>query len=481
MNKIRVRFAPSPTGYLHVGGARTAIYNYLFAKKNDGKFYLRIEDTDKERSSSSMVEQIINSLNWLGLQADGEIYFQSDHDSEHRKLVEELLKRGKAYRCFCSPEEIKAKKEAAIKEKRSDKYDRTCLKLTPREIEENLEQGKPFAVRLKIEEGMTSFDDPVLGKITVNNENIDDFIIARRDGSPVYHLAVVHDDHQMGISHVIRGNDHLSNTAKQIQIYKAMQWPIPYFAHLPLITGTDKKRLSKRHGAASIEEFKDKGILPEALFNYLALLGWSPSGDKDIFSVEELIELFALNNVNKNSAVFDEKKLFWMNGEYVSQMSAEELWERLSRFEAYEEYRETDKEYLLQVIELLKSRLKTPGEFFSRGFYFFKAPEKYDSKGIKKYFKDQNTKERLQKLIDKWQELKEFTAEGTENVLRELCAAEEISAAKLIHPVRLIVTGATVSPSLFEVLQLIGKHEIIKRIEHFIENYENLITAEEAD
>ena len=470
MSCIKVRFAPSPTGYLHVGGARTAIFNWLFAQKHCGKFLLRIEDTDKKRSSEEMVQQILRSLSWLGLKHDGNVYYQSEHINEHKKIAEQLLNFGKAYRCFCDDEEIKRKKQQAVQEKKSDKYDRTCLKLNSQEIDNNLKSSKSFVIRLKIDEGYTIINDSVLGKIKIKNKEIDDFVLIRSDGTPVYHLAVVVDDYNMGITHVIRGNDHLSNTAKQIQIYKTMQWIIPQFAHLPLIMGEDNKRLSKRHRAASVDEFRNKGILTNALFNYLSLLGWSTSEDNEIFSKEELTNKFSLKDINKKSAIFDEKKLYWMNGQYISALPDEEILEYLKHHKYPEEIKEKGKNYLLKTISLIKSKIKTIDEFYEHGFYFFQAPKQFDEKGLKKHFKNEETINWIEQLFIIWKENNDFNPQELENELRILAEKLKITAAKLIHPIRLIVTGGTVSPSLFEMLQLIGKHEVIKRIEWFLKN-----------
>jgi glutamyl-tRNA synthetase len=315
LDEIRVRFAPSPTGFLHVGGARTAIFNWLFARNKSGKFLLRIEDTDPERSKSELSVQIIRSMNWLGMEADEPIVYQALNMSRHRDVVEELLKTGKAYYAFETPEELEEKRKEAAHQKVQYKYNRASLHLSKDAVDKLLSEGKPYAVRFKVPEGKTVFEDIVHGETVFNNSEIEDFILMRSDGSPVYQIAVVVDDHDMKISHVIRGDDHLSNTPKQILLYRALGWEVPYFAHLPMILDELKKKLSKRRNPVAVEEYKDKGYMPEALFNFLTLLGFAPEENKEIISRSELIRTFTFERVNKKSAVFDMKKLDWINSE----------------------------------------------------------------------------------------------------------------------------------------------------------------------
>ena len=315
--QVRVRFAPSPTGVLHVGGARTAIFNWLLAKQNRGEFLLRIEDTDKKRSNPESINQILRSLSWLGLDWHGDPYYQSKAIDRHKQCAVELLKTGKAYRCFCTVALLQKERRRAEADRTAFLYDGRCARLSAEQIQTNLDNALPYALRLAIGKGETVFNDAVRGSVCVDHNQLDDFIILRSDGTPVYHLAVVVDDHDMGVTHVIRGDDHLSNTPKQILIYQALGWRVPQFGHLPLIHGMDGGRLSKRHGATSVEDFRSRGILADALFNYLCLLGWSPGDDKEIMSQKELITLFSLNRVNKKNAIFDEKKLDWINGKYL--------------------------------------------------------------------------------------------------------------------------------------------------------------------
>ncbi len=470
---IVTRFAPSPTGYLHVGGARTALFNYLFARQQGGLFRLRIEDTDRERSSEEMTRQIFDSLEWLGLEWDGEVVFQGARADIHRQVAYRLLEEGKAFRCFCTREEIERKRQEAQKRKETYRYDGTCRRLSPEQIQEKLKAGLPYSLRFIVPEGITSWEDEVYGHIEVPNAEYGDFIIVRSDGSPVYLLAVVVDDHEMGITHVIRGADHISNTARQIMLYRALGWSVPRFAHLPLILGPDKRRLSKRHGATSVDEFRRMGVLPEALFNYLALLGWSPGDDREIFSKEELIQAFSLQRISKQNAVFDEKKLFWINSEYISARSAEELFPEVTRRWVEAGYI-TEKEvplrrgYLLRVIELLKSRMHVLQEYVTYGIYYFRDPVQFDPKGVKKHLKDPQVWQRLELVLERLKKLKDFQQDAIEQEIRQLAEELGISAAKLIHPIRLAITGMSVSPGLFEVMEVLGKETVLRRLRKFL-------------
>ncbi len=458
--ETRVRFAPSPTGYLHIGGARTALFNYVFAKGRNGKFLLRIEDTDTERSKKEYTEQIIRSLEWLGIKHDEDIVFQSERFGKYKEYADKLLKDRKAYRCFCTKEEIEEKKKNNPKWK----YDRKCLNLSQEKIEQNLKEGKPYTIRLKLPDTEIKFYDHVRGEMKFHSKDFEDFIIVRSNGVPIYQFTVVIDDYEMGITHVIRGDDHLSNTPKQILIYQALGFDIPEFAHIPLILGQDKKRLSKRHGATSVEEYRENGFLPEALVNFIALLGWSPGDDREMLSLEEIIKEFSLERINKSPAVFDYKKALWLNGKYISTKSNDYLFPYFKQsFEkhgiAIERNEKTEK-----ILELLKTRVKTLNEFYDFGYYFFKDPETYDEKGINKYFKKENSKEILNKLIEIFEKTEPFTEEKLEETLRSEAEKMELSAAKLIHPLRLAITGYTVSPGIFETAVLIGRENCIRRI-----------------
>ncbi|HSH44410.1 MAG TPA: glutamate--tRNA ligase, partial [Longimicrobiales bacterium] len=322
----RVRFAPSPTGYLHVGGARTALFNWLFARRHGGAFILRIEDTDRERSSDAMTEAILDGMRWLGLDWDEGPYHQADGADRHRRDALRLLEEGKAYRCFCSPEVLEEKRREAESAGGGYRYDRHCdLHVSREESDRRAEAGEPYTVRFRVPEGRTVFRDEVHDRTEFDNAEIEDFIVLRTDGTPIYNLAVVSDDHEMGVTHVIRGDDHLSNTPKQVMLYEALGWDVPTFAHVPMILGADGKRLSKRHGATAVGQYREQGILAPALVNFLALLGWSPGDDTEIMSMEDLTRRFSLEGIHRKSGIFDPEKLEWMNGQYMMAMPLEEL------------------------------------------------------------------------------------------------------------------------------------------------------------
>jgi len=467
---VSVRFAPSPTGFLHIGGARTAIFNWLFAKKHGGTFYLRIEDTDQARSGEEMTQAILDSLRWLGVDWQGEPIRQSSRFPEYRKHVEQLLGEGKAYRCFCSPEELAAAREKAQAEKKNFRYDSKCRHLSAEESERRAKSEERFAIRFIVpQDGATNFADHVHGEVSFENNTLDDFVILRSDGLPTYHLAVVIDDHAMGITHIIRGDDHISNTPKQVLLYRAFGWEMPVFAHVPLILGPDKSRLSKRHGATAVGEYQRKGILPEALFNFLALLGWSPGDDREVISREELIQFFDLKDISSRNAVFDEKKLQWMNSQYLAQTSTEKLAPLVA--DAFVEasvltrdWISAHQNYFSKVVELLKGRMRVMPEFVEFGSYFFHEPVEFEAAARVKHWKTPEGAEYLNTLAERLQGLKEFTLENTEATFRAY--AEEIgqTAGKLIHPARLALTGFGVSPGLFEVMVLLGKKKVIARL-----------------
>lgn len=478
MNENVYRFAPSPTGFLHIGGARTAIFNWLLARKNKGKLLLRIEDTDKARSSAEFIDQILNSLKWLGMDWDDEPVYQSQNEQRHIDIANSLLKNNKAYRCFCSPEILKEKRLIAEKNKSEYIYDGTCRILSENQVDENISRGLKYSIRLKTYPGDTKFEDSVMGEISLNTKEFGDFIIVRSNGTPVYQLAVVVDDHDMGVTDVVRGADHLLNTPKQQLIYNAMNWKIPIFAHLPLILGTDKKRLSKRHGSTSVEEFRSNGILPEAMFNYLCLLGWSGGDDREIYKKKELIESFSIEGINNTNAIFDEKKLMWLNGKYLSVSESEYLLKKTTKFVSEErKISESQKISLRKLSELVKIRAKTLNEFENGLDFFYNSPETYNEKGIKKYFCTdtsisllENTKKTLELVTD-------FSIENIEKNIRDLAESSGVSAAKIIHPLRLALTGDIASPGIFEIIELLGKKETLHRIECAIQfiKKENLI------
>jgi glutamyl-tRNA synthetase len=473
----RVRFAPSPTGYLHVGGARTALFNWLFARRFGGVFVLRIEDTDVERSSVEMVEGILDGLRWLGLDWDeGPIvggpygpYFQSERLDRYRAMAEGLVAGGWAYYCYCTTDELKAKRDAAEQSGSAWRYDRTCCSLDAEERAARERAGRPRAIRFKVPEGSMQFDDLVRGTIRFENTNIEDFVILRSDGHPTYHLSVVSDDVEMAITHVVRGDDHISNTPKQILLYQAIGASIPKFAHVPLILGPDKKRLSKRHGATSVMEYAQQGFLPEAMVNFLALLGWSSGDDRTLFSREELVAAFSLDGISGGNAVFNPEKLEWFNQQHIARLAPSELAIRLKR--SFEEAGLWNDEFLgdrhawfFAVLELLKPRAKRLGDFLVHGRFFFSDQLEYDEEAVAKHLRVPGMAEHLAALDAAFSELPTFDPLSIEEALREVADARGVKAASLIHPCRVAVTGKTVSPGLFEVLALLGRERVHRRI-----------------
>ena len=475
---IRVRFAPSPTGYLHVGGARTALFNWLYARRHGGVFVLRIEDTDVERSSAEMVEGILDGLRWLGLDWDegphigGQYgpYFQSQRLDHYRAMAERLVADGHAYYCYCTPDEIKAKREAAEHAGGAWKYDRTCWALSAEEIASRERQKRPRAVRVKSPARPVRFDDLVHGPIVFDGANIEDFVILRSDGQPTYHLSVVSDDVEMKITHVVRGDDHVSNTPKQVILYEALGAPVPLFAHVPLILGADKKRLSKRHGATSVTEYARQGYMPEAMVNFLALLGWSPgSGDQEVFTREQLISVFDLKGISGGNAVFNVEKLNWFNQQHLWLMPPDELARRVRPvLEAAGLWRDVyagDKHaWFGAVLQLLKPRAKKVDEFAELGRYFFVDEPPYDPAAATKHLGVDGMRDYLWAIDKAFEDLAEFDTESTEQAVRIVAEERGAKAATLIHALRVALTGRSASPGLFEVAVLLGRPVVRSRI-----------------
>ncbi len=469
---VRVRIAPSPTGFLHVGTARTALYNFLFARNKGGKFILRIEDTDIERSSQEMTDLIIESLKWMNLNWDEGPYFQSERKDIYTEHANKLLKNGFVYPCYCTKEEIGDRKERALTEKKAWKYDRKCLYLSEEE-KERFKKERKSALRFRVEKS-SCFNDLVRGKLKRNKEDIEDFVILKSDGMATYNFACVIDDHLMQITHVIRGEDHISNTHKQTLLYEVLGWEPPVFAHLPLILGPDKSKLSKRHGAVSVLEYRDKGFLKEAFVNFLALLGWSPGEDREIVSTDEMISLFSLERIIKRGAIFDIKKFEWMNGEYIKKLTDGELYQRLLPFiKDKPKIREKGKDYTIRVIALLKERISLLSQFWEIGSYFFIPPEEYDIEIFSKYVKKGKAeikKESIKEIVKALKSLEKFDIQTVEDCIRGVANDLQIKAGQLIHPVRFALTGKTVGPGLFEMMEILGRDECVSRLEHFIEN-----------
>jgi glutamyl-tRNA synthetase len=472
----RVRFAPSPTGYLHVGGARTALFNWLYARRHGGAFILRIEDTDIERSSAEMMTGILDGMQWLGLDWDEgpgvggphAPYFQSQRYDQHRAAAASLVAQGRAYYCYCAADRLRQERERAEARGEAWQYDRHCLNLTPERIADLEAAGTPRAIRFTVPPGKTAFDDVVHGTIEVDGDHIEDFVIVRSDGHPVYHLSVVVDDIDMRITHIVRGDDHISNTPKHVLLFNALGAPLPVFAHVPLILGADKKRLSKRHGATSVLEYERQGYLSDALVNFLALLGWSPGDDREIMSRRELIDSFTLEGITGSNAVFDVAKLDWMNGQYIARMPLQDLANAavplLVREGLWPVGAPADG-WLLQLIELLRPRAKRLTDFVEQARPFLLETVEYEPQAIDTHLKVPQLSEHVRALVRALREVVPFDEPHVEAAVRHTAEQQDIKAAPLIHATRVAVTGRTASPGLFEVLVLLGRDRTVARLE----------------
>jgi glutamyl-tRNA synthetase len=464
-SNVRVRFAPSPTGALHIGGVRTALFNWLFARHHGGTFILRIEDTDQTRSTDESIKIIVDGMKWLGLDWDEGPFRQTGRMDIYRSHVDRLLKEGKAYYCYCTPEELEARRKEAMAAGKPPKYDRKCRSLAA-PIE-----GRTPAVRfLSSDEGQTIVRDLIRGAVTFENQQLDDLIIQRSDGLPTYNFAVVVDDVTMSISHVIRGDDHLNNTPRQIQLYQAFGYEPPEFAHLPMILGSDKTKLSKRHGATAVTEYIDLGYLPEALVNYLARLGWS-HGDQEIFSHRELIEKFSLESVGKAPSVFNPEKLLWLNHHYIQQADAERLAELvldlLKKDGIVTAGSEPDREWLKKLVKILTERSHTLVEMKTGAVPFIVEDITLDEKAKAKHLTP-DVAPLLTELAEKLRTVEPFTHAELERVFNALVAEKGIKLGKLAQPVRVALTGGTVSPGIFDVIEVMGKEKTLKRINQAI-------------
>ena len=465
MNKSPcVRFAPSPTGKLHLGGARTALFNWLYAKHNGGNFFLRIEDTDRERSKQEYTDQILNSLEWLGLEWSEPLIYQSKRNLIYKEEVQKLLDNGRAYRCFLTKEELQVAREKAKKEGGEFRVPKTYRDLSLDDQKGLINSGQSFTIRLKIpSKGSTFFEDKIYGKINVNNNEIDDFIIVRSDGSPTYNFTVVVDDNNMCINYVIRGEDHISNTPKQILIYSALNYPVPDFAHLPMILGSDKKRLSKRHGAAAVEDFREQGYSVDALLNYIAMLGWNSDSEDELFSLEDLISKFDINKIQKKGAVYDEKKLHWVAGQHMIRKSEKNLLNEIRKDDPNWQKHSKDT-YIFSVLKLMKIRAKTLNELKEACAYFFSDPKDFDENAIIKRWKDKSVNKLINNFITRLEKLSSWSQKDLDESLRDTAQEMAVSAAKLIHPVRLAVSGQSHGPGLFELIELLGKMTTLRRL-----------------
>jgi len=463
---MKLRFAPSPTGFLHVGGARTAIFNLLHARRYGGTMLLRIEDTDVERSRQHHAEQIVTSLKWLGVEWDEGPVYQSDRLDRYRERAEELVAAGKAYRCYCTVEELDAERSAAERAGKQWRYSGRC-----RVLDEDSDE--PHVIRFAVQAGAIEFHDLIRGDVHFEGDLIDDFVLLRSDRNPTYHLSVVVDDIDMAITHVARGDDHLSNTPKHVLLFRAFGAAVPSFAHLPLILGGDKKRLSKRTGATSAEEYREMGIVPEALFNFLTLLGWSPGENRELFTPAEATQWFDLRDVNKAPAVFDPEKLVWMNGQYLMRMTADQIYPHLVPFLG-ETPRPLDE--LRTIIELHKMRVRTLRELADQMTIYFVDDDalEYDAETVKKHIKGDDLGTRFSALYDTLASTDPFDVIASEAALRKLAETQGVSAAKLIHPLRLALTGRGASPPIFDVAVVLGKDRTLRRLRRLIERLPEL-------
>ncbi len=467
-NAPRLRFAPSPTGYLHVGGARTALFNWLFARHYKGTLILRIEDTDFERSTTEMVEGILVGLRWLGIDWDEGPHFQSQRMELYREAAQRLVKSGHAYYCFCTKEELEQRRLQAQVEGGDPQYDRKCRSIPPEHAKVRYDAGEPAAIRFAVpESGSTFFDDAVFGRVEFANTELEDFVLLRSDGVPTYHLSVVVDDIDMRMTHIVRGADHLSNTPKQVMLYQALGEPLPVFAHVPLILGPDKTRLSKRHGATSVIAYKEEGIVPEAFRNFLALLGWTPpDSSKEIMDDRELIDLFDLSGIAKSNAVFDRGKLDWFNSEYIRACPAvqllpliEEEWKKVDLIPF-----QTSREAMAATVDLVKPRARNLKDFATLFRAYFSDSFDVDPAAVQKFLKDDTVREMLVELASRYENEAVFSEESTETVLREFAAGRNVKAGALINGARVALTGQGVAPSLFAVMANLGQERTVVRL-----------------
>lgn len=485
MAAVRVRYAPSPTGFLHIGGARTALFNWLFARRHGGVFVVRVEDTDVDRSREDLVAPLLDGLRWLGLDWDEGPgvggphgpYFQSQRLELYQAEARRLLEAGRAYRCYCTVEELEAmRQEARRRGEASFRYPGRCRDLSPAECAAREREGRVPVIRFKAPgRGETVVQDLIHGEVRFDHQVIDDFILIKSDGTPTYNFAAVVDDHAMRITHVIRGDDHLSNTPRQVLLCEALGYPVPRFAHVPLILGPDRSKLSKRrHGdLVAVDTFRQRGFFPEAVRNYLALLGWSPGDGREILSTEELIEAFDLGRVHKAAAVYDVEKMAWMNGHYMRTLPLDRVaGEALPRLVAAglvrEPLGEAERAYVWRVVDLVRQRVRTLEELVEASRYFFADVDGYDPEGVRKRFGRPGVAEVLEAARAALERVEPFEAPRIEQAFRDLCQRLGIGTGELFHPVRLAVTGRTVGPGLFELMELVGRERCLERIDRAV-------------
>jgi len=477
--KVRVRFAPSPTGYPHVGNIRTALFNWLFARHNDGIFILRIEDTDRERMVDGAVEAIIESLRWLGLDWDEGPYFQSQRLALYREVAAELVKLNAAYYCYCSPERLQLVREEQMKRKQPPGYDRHCRNLTSSQRAEFESSGITPVIRFRTPlEGQTVFHDLLRGEIVFQNSTLDDFVLLKSDGYPTYHLANIVDDHFMGVSHVLRADEWLSSTPRHVLLYQALGWEPPKFAHLPMILGPDRSKLSKRHGATSVTEYMEAGYLPEAMFNFLALLGWSLDDKTEVMSRDVIIRNFSLERISKNPAVFNKEKLDWMNGVYIRSLTVEEFTRRalpfLERGLSSTVARPLDQDYVRRIMPLVQDRARTLGEVAHLTEFFFAEELNYEAKLFLEKLTPDEAAKSLQTTIARLEGLQDWDAATLENLLRPLAEELQLKTGVYFGLLRVAVTGRTAAPPLFQTMEVLGKNRCLKRLRNALSRVSNV-------
>ncbi|MEN6372917.1 MAG: glutamate--tRNA ligase [Armatimonadota bacterium] len=476
--KVRVRFAPSPTGSPHIGNIRTAVFDWLFARHEGGTFVLRIEDTDRTRLVPGALEEIMHDLKWAGLQWDegpdigGPYgpYTQSERLENYQKYAQQLIDQGLAYKCYCTSERLAEMRKQQEAEKRPTGYDRRCRNLSSEERAKLDAEGTPFVVRFAMpESGTTAFKDLVRGEVTFDNSLQDDFVMLKSDGFPTYHFASVVDDHLMQITHVLRGEEWISSAPKHVQLYKALGWEQPVWVHPPLILGSDRSKLSKRHGSVNFSTYIEEGYLPEAMINYLALLGWSPAEDRDLYDIDELAEKFTLEGIINHPAIFDAQKLLWMNGQYIRKKSVEELTSLVLPYLkkaglASESPSNDEMDYLKKVVLLIQDRLRLLSEAPELAEFFLLDEINYDQKALDKWIKKPESPALLNKVADRLETLDDWSPEKIEAAVREAGTEAGAEGGKVIHPVRAASTGRTVGPGLFETLEVLGKDRVVTRL-----------------
>ena len=467
---LRLRFAPSPTGYLHVGGARTALYNWLLARKHGGTFLLRIEDTDRARSTDESTRGIFESMEWLGLTWDEEVTYQGANLARHRADAARLLETGAVYRCFCTAAELDERRNEVEARGEAFKYDRRCDRLTPDEIQHRVASGVPFVLRFRVPDGTTEWNDLVHERIAFPNKDIEDFVVLRSDSTPIYNMAVVSDDIASAVTVVMRGDDHISNTPKQILLYRALGATLPVFAHLPMIHGTDGKKLSKRHGAMAVGEYRHLGILPTAMVNFLALLGWSPGGDREVMLMPELIEHFSENGLLKKAAVFDPKKLEWMNGQHLNLLPLSDVEPLITPAIvaaglATTEWLATHHDWYATLLDVLRVRSRTIDDVVRQAAPYFGDDVTLDPDAVAKQWKDSATVDVLTEVRAAIGDGTEWSAAALEEALRQAAERRGVGAGKLFQPLRVALTGSAVSPGIFDVLMLLGRDRSLRRLD----------------